>query len=183
MARVAPRVSLREFEPGDAAAVHRWFNNPEAVKTLVEYRQSFGREDARRWVESAMATDGPDRKWAVLVDGHDGPVGFTALYGLGRQTAPELGAMLGEDAVRGRGVGKLAESLTIQRAFDDFAAHRILGLIPAHNRPARAVVERLGFVYEGLMRRHVRRDDEFVDVAVYGLLAEEWTGGALSGER
>ena len=26
-----PQVSLRPFEAGDAKAVHRWFNNPEAI--------------------------------------------------------------------------------------------------------------------------------------------------------
>jgi hypothetical protein len=26
-----PHVSLRRFEPGDAVAVHRWFNNPAAT--------------------------------------------------------------------------------------------------------------------------------------------------------
>ncbi len=33
-----PAVSLRRFEPGDAAAVHRWFNNAEATRTLMEQR-------------------------------------------------------------------------------------------------------------------------------------------------
>jgi RimJ/RimL family protein N-acetyltransferase len=37
----APQVSLRRFEPGDAAAVHRWFNNDRATRTLVVQRQSF----------------------------------------------------------------------------------------------------------------------------------------------
>ena len=41
-----PRVSLRAFEPGDAGAVHRWFNNPEATRTLMERRDSFSLEDA-----------------------------------------------------------------------------------------------------------------------------------------
>ncbi len=41
-----PAVSLRRFEPGDAAAVHRWFNNPEATKTLMEQREAFSMEQA-----------------------------------------------------------------------------------------------------------------------------------------
>ena len=36
-----PEVSLRGFEEGDAGAVHRWFNNPEATKSLMEQRASF----------------------------------------------------------------------------------------------------------------------------------------------
>ncbi len=34
-----PKVSLRAFERGDAAAVHRWFNNRAATKTLVAQRR------------------------------------------------------------------------------------------------------------------------------------------------
>ena len=30
-----PEVSLRAFQEGDAPAVHRWFNNPEATKSLT----------------------------------------------------------------------------------------------------------------------------------------------------
>ena len=58
-------------------------------------RGEFTEEDARRWVERAIeqAADpnSEDRKWAVEVEGIDEPVGYTALYGLHRQTAPELG--------------------------------------------------------------------------------------------
>lgn len=172
--RTQPRVSLRDFRPGDAPAVERWFNNREAVQSLVEYRDSFSEQDARRWIDTALRKDGPDRKWAVLVEGYDEPVGFTALYGVGGQTAPELGALLGAPGLRGKGVGRRAEALTIELAFHEFGAHRILGLIPADNRAARAVVEHLGFRFEGTMRQHVRRGDELKDVVVYGLLRAEW---------
>ena len=107
-----PRVSLRPFEPGDAEAVHRWFNNPEATKTLMEQREGFSEEQARGWVERAIDHSGEDRKYAIVVEGHVQPVGFTALYGLFRQTAPELGALIGDD-VRGKGVGRRAEALTL----------------------------------------------------------------------
>jgi RimJ/RimL family protein N-acetyltransferase len=112
-------VAIRPFRPDDAEAVHRWFNNPEATSSLMEVRDSFSLEDARSCVERAIAndgSDGEDRKWAIEVDGHDEPVGFTALYGLRRQLPPELGAMIGEK-VRGRGVGREAERLTVARAF------------------------------------------------------------------
>ena len=45
-----PRISLRRFEHGDAAAVYRWFNNPEATKTLMEQRDGFSMEEAEAWV-------------------------------------------------------------------------------------------------------------------------------------
>lgn len=168
-----PDVTLRRFELADADAVHRWFNNPEATKSLMEQRESFSREDAEAWV--ARAIDGPDedRKYAIVVEGHDEPVGFTALYGLFRQTAPELGALIG-DEVRGRGVGRRAEALTIAKAFDEFGAHRVYGRIPARNEVAKRTVAGLGWKHEGTMRAHLRRPDGVDDCEVWGLLREEF---------
>ena len=172
-----PRVWLRRFEPDDAAAVHRWFNNRKATATLLEQRADFSKQEARRWVERAMDDSGEDRKYAIMVEGRDEPVGFTALYGLFRQTAPELGALIG-DEVRGKGVGRRAEALTIAKAFDEFGAHRVYGRIPAFNEAAKRVVSSLGWRYEGTLRSHLRRDGELADCEIWGVLPEEFRAAA-----
>ncbi len=169
----APTVRLRRFEPADAAAVHRWFNNREATATLMERRGEFSVADAERWVERAIDDSGEDRKYAVVVEGRDEPVGFTALYGLFRQTAPELGALIGDD-VRGIGVGRRAEALTIGKAFDEFGAHRVYGRIPADNQAAKRVVTSLGWRHEGTLRAHLNREGEAADCEVWGVLPEEF---------
>jgi len=172
-----PRVSLRPFEPGDATAVERWFNNPQATRTLMEQRETFSAEQARAWVERAIDDSGEDRKYAIVVEGREEPVGFTALYGLFRQTAPELGALIG-DEVRGIGVGRRAEALTIAKAFDEFGAHRVYGRIPAFNEAAKRVVTSLGWRQEGTMRSHLRRDGELADCELWGVLPDEFRAAA-----
>jgi RimJ/RimL family protein N-acetyltransferase len=171
-------VSLRPFRPDDAAAVHRWFNNPEATRTLMEQRESFSEEEARGWAERATATSGEDRKYAIVVEGYEEPVGFTALYGLRRQTAPELGALIGDD-VRGKGVGRRAEALTIAKAFDEYGAHRVYGRIPARNEVAKKTVAGLGWKHEGTMRAHLaRRGAPPDDCEVWGVLPDEFRAAA-----
>ncbi|MGZ5330071.1 MAG: GNAT family N-acetyltransferase [Solirubrobacterales bacterium] len=170
---MARGVSLREFEPGDAPAVHRWFNSPAATANLLEHRESFGEEDARAWVERAMSNEGEDRKWAVVVDGIDEPVGYTALYGVGRQTAPELGAIMGDERIRGMGVGREAERLTNKKAYEEFGAHKVYGRIPATNEAARKAVIYNGWQREGVLRRHVRHGDELIDVELWGGFPED----------
>jgi len=173
-----PAVSLRPFEPGDATAVHRWFNNPQATQTLMEQRDEFTLEQAEAWAERARDDTGEDRKFAIVVEGYDEPVGFTALYGLFRQTAPELGALIGDD-VRGKGVGRRAEALTIAKAFDEYGAHRVYGRIPARNEVAKKTVAGLGWKHEGTMRAHLaRRDAPPDDCEVWGVLPDEFRAAA-----
>jgi RimJ/RimL family protein N-acetyltransferase len=173
-----PEVSLRPFDAGDAGVVHRWFNSPEATKTLMEQRESFSMEEAEAWTRRAMDDSGEDRKFAIVVEGYDEPVGFTALYGLFRQTAPELGALIGDD-VRGKGVGRRAEALTIATAFDEYGAHRVYGRIPARNEVAKKTVASLGWKHEGTMRGHLRRDGAPAeDCEVWGVLPDEFRAAA-----
>jgi RimJ/RimL family protein N-acetyltransferase len=171
-------VSLRPFESGDAPAVHRWFNNPRATASLMEQRDGFSLEEAEAWVGRAIDATGEDRKYAILVEGEAEPVGFTALYGLFRQTAPELGALIG-DEVRGKGVGRRAEALTIAKAFDEFGAHRVYGRIPARNEIAKKTVTSLGWRHEGTMRSHLaRREGPPDDCEVWGVLPDEFREAA-----
>jgi len=173
-----PEVSLRPFESADAPAVHRWFNNPAATASLMEQRAAFSLEEAEAWVGRAMDDSGEDRKYAIVVEGHEEPVGFTALYGLFRQTAPELGALIGDD-VRGKGVGRHAEALTLARAFDEFGAHRVYGRIPARNEVAKKTVAGLGWKHEGTMRAHLRREEGPPDdCEIWGVLPEEFRAAA-----
>lgn len=169
-----PAVRIRLFTPEDAPAVHRWFNNKEATRTLMEQRESFSEADAAGWAARAADQSGPDRKFAIEVSGYDEPVGFTALYGLFAQMAPELGCLIGDD-VRGKGVGRRAEAQTVARAFEDFGAHRVYGRIPSYNEAAKKVVASMGWRHEGTLRGHVRHPDgSLVDLEVWGVLPDEF---------
>ena len=164
---------MRKFRPEDAAAVHRWFNSPAVTANLLEHRDEFSEADAAAWVERAMDESGEDRKWAVEFEGINEAVGYTALYGLGRQTAPELGAIVADERVAGKGVGREAERLTNLKAFEEFGAHKVYGRIPATNEAAKKAVIYNGWKQEGVLRNHVRRGGELIDVELWGGFRED----------
>jgi RimJ/RimL family protein N-acetyltransferase len=169
------QVELRDFQPSDSAAVHRWFNDERATADLVGRREGFTEDDARGWVERAMDKS-RDRKWAIVLESGAEPVGFVALFGLDRQTGPELAVLVGDPAAWGKGVAREAERQACIAAFRDHAAHRIHAEIPATNTAAQKVVTFLGFVREGVMRQAIVRGEERIDNEVWGLLPEEFTG-------
>jgi RimJ/RimL family protein N-acetyltransferase len=172
---MAAEVTLRDFRPDDAEAVHRWFNDERVTADLVGSRDSFSLEDASGWVDRAMDTK-RDRKWAITIDGSDDAVGFVALFGLDRETGPELAVLVGDPDAWGKGVAREAERQACIHAFDDYSAHRIHAEIPATNKAAQKVVTFLGFQREGVMRKAIAREDGPVDNEVWGLLPEDFTG-------
>jgi ribosomal-protein-alanine N-acetyltransferase len=172
---MAAEVKLRDFRPDDAEAVHRWFNDERVTADLVGSRDSFSLDDARGWVERAMDTS-RDRRWAITIDVSEDAVGFVALFGLNRETGPELAVLVGDPAAWGKGVAREAERQACIHAFDDYSAHRIHAEIPATNAAAQKVVTFLGFQREGVMRKAILREEGPVDNEVWGLLPEDFTG-------
>ena len=172
---MAAEVTLRDFRPDDAEAVHRWFNDERVTADLVGSRDSFTLENAAAWVDRAMDTS-TDRKWAITIDGDDAAVGFVALFGLDRQLGPELAVLIGDPSAWGKGVAREAERQACNRAFSEYDAHRIHAEIPATNQAAQKVVTFLGFRHEGTMKAAIRRGDERIDNQVWGLLPEDFKG-------
>ena len=172
---MAAEVTLRDFRPDDAEAVHSWFNDERVTADLVGSRDSFTLENAAAWVDRAMDTS-TDRKWAIAIDDEDTAVGFVALFGLDRQLGPELAVLIGDPSAWGKGVAREAERQACNRAFSDYDAHRIHAEIPGTNQAAQKVVTFLGFRHEGTMKAAIRRGDERIDNQVWGLLPEDFTG-------
>ena len=168
-------VTLRDFRADDAESVHRWFNDERVTADLVGSRDSFTLDDAAGWVERA-ADASRDRKWAITIDGSDAAVGFVALFGLERQTGPELAVLVGEPSAWGKGVAREAERQACNRAFAEHGTHRIHAEIPASNAAAQKVVTFLGFRREGIMRAAIVRDGEAIDNEIWGLLPSDFTG-------
>ena len=79
---------------------------------------------------------------------------------------------------RGRGLATRAVKLVAGWAFSDLGVGRLAVFIEPENVASVAVVERCGFLREGLLRRHmVGRDGRRVDSLIYdGLLPEDLDG-------
>lgn len=88
------------------------------------------------------------------------------------QTA-ELGYWIDAD-YEGRGVVTRAVSALLDQLFGVRGIARAEIRAGAENTRSRAVAERLGFVHEGVLRAGLPVGEVRQDLAVYGLLAEDW---------
>jgi RimJ/RimL family protein N-acetyltransferase len=97
-----------------------------------------------------------------------------------KQTLPpgvfEIGVVLYRQANRGKRYGGEAVDLLTTWLFQASLAERVQAGTSADNAPMRAVLERLGFRLEGIMRGFgPGSDGTRVDGAMYAILRREWT--------
>jgi ribosomal-protein-serine acetyltransferase len=119
---------------------------------------------------------------AALVD-RERIVGVVGFHGVDRQhRSTSLGYWLAEDA-QGRGVMTEAVRVMVGHALRAWGLHRVEIRASVENQRSRALIERLGFHYEGVARQAFLLADGYHDDAVYSMLASEWTdpAGARAG--
>lgn len=81
--------------------------------------------------------------------------------------------------VAGRGVLPTALALVLDHCFATVGLHRLQADVRPENTASRRVVEKLGFVQEGVHRRYLFIDDQWRDHVSYALLREDAPGGVL----
>jgi RimJ/RimL family protein N-acetyltransferase len=86
----------------------------------------------------------------------------------------ELGIDLFDEADRGRGLGRAALAQLLIRLFGDEGAHRVQLTTDVDNAAMRALSERVGFRFEGVMRSFMPSGDGPRDYAMYAITRDDW---------
>jgi ribosomal-protein-serine acetyltransferase len=87
----------------------------------------------------------------------------------------DLGYWVGADH-QGLGIVTRATRALTTAAFRDLGLYRVAIQAAVDNVRSRAVPERLGFAFEGVLRGNEKVGDRYLDHATYAALADEWQG-------
>jgi [ribosomal protein S5]-alanine N-acetyltransferase len=122
--------------------------------------------------------DGAAEAWISLNDPHtfaidDGQlVGAIGLVMKGDGLA-ELGYWIGVP-FWSRGYASEAAAEMLRYGFEECGLHRIFAAHFSRNPSSGRVLQKIGMKFEGTLRQHVKKWDEYLDVHHYGILREEW---------
>jgi ribosomal-protein-serine acetyltransferase len=100
-----------------------------------------------------------------------GIVGFHRIDWMNKNV--EIGYWLGEK-FQGNGIITKSCKVLVDIAFNDYHLNRVQIRAAAGNRKSNAIIERLGFVREGTNRQAEFLYNHYVDLNVYGMVADEW---------
>lgn len=168
------RLLLRPVGPGDAAALFAVFGDPEVMRFWSSPAWTDPAQAAASIADDvADAAAGRSVRLAVLRHGDDGAIGTASVFALDRgNRRAEVGYALRRDAW-GHGYATEAVAAVVAWAFGDLGLHRLEADIDPRNTASAAVLTRLGFRLEGLLRERWFVAGEVSDSAMYGLLARE----------
>lgn len=178
------RFRLRDFEPGDLAAVYENFSDPRVMKYYDAAPLGKMAEAERLLAEWRHAEHhGTGLRWAIADRNSNRLIGTCGFHALARRhRRAEIGYELHPDWW-GRGVMSEVLPLALEHAFRKLQLNRLAALILPANRPSIALVRKFGFRREGLLREFVRVADRRLDMESYSLLQADYNARSVAAQR
>ena len=162
---------VRDWLKEDAEAIAKYANNRNIwinMRDLFPFPYKFS--DAKAFLEMAIKP-GPKTFFAIATAGEAiGGIGLNLQKDVHRYTA-ELGYWLAE-SFWCRGIMTKAVEGFSRFAFDAYDLHRLYATPYAYNEASIRVLEKSGFVKEGLLRANAFKDGRVVDQYIYARLKD-----------
>jgi RimJ/RimL family protein N-acetyltransferase len=171
------RLVLRRFRASDAPVLAAYRSDPEVAR-YQPWDAPFPLDRAETAVRR-FATGSPSGpgwfQYAIELTAEATLIGDVAVRLHDNLRQAEIGFTLAT-AYQKRGYATEAVSAVLDRLFRVQGLHRVMGECDVRNTRSAALLERLGFTREGLLRQQTFIKGEWTDDLLYGLLAAEWLG-------
>lgn len=165
------RLFIALITGGDAEDARKLHNEPETLKWLSDTRVVSPEEQAT-WL-AGLQISKTSKRYVAREKSKDELVGVFRFDRLDNQNqSAEVGL---DVATRFRRMGYAKEiyHALLPYLFSEFSLNRLSLITLATNTPAINLYESLGFKKEGVLRQAIKRDDQFLDVIQYSMLATE----------
>ena len=171
------RLVLRQFVESDAAAAYRnWTGDDEVTKYLTW--PSHANEEMTAYVINnfwiANYKEDNFYQWAIEVKEIKEPIGTISVVNSDDLIGMfEIGYCIGKNWWN-KGIVTEAFKEVIRFLFEEVKANRIQARHDPANPGSGIVMKKCGLQYEGTLRKADKNNTGIVDVAIYGILAEEY---------
>lgn len=174
--QVENEILLRPLIEGDAEEIFEVVSaNLEHLHTFLHWATAdYTLESAREFIKSAQIDAEENKRQGLgifLKEKFIGSIGFVKLNWVSKST--EIGYWIAKD-FEGRGIVTKSCRDLINYAFEKLEMNRIEIRCATENVRSCAIAEKLNFKLEGILRQSQWRHERFFDMAIYGMLREEW---------
>ena len=145
-----------------------WYSNEEVVRYSDNQYRRFSFDGQCSYVEGCLKNDDIDL-YGIFDDTiHIGNISISGLNS--HHQNAEIAYVIGETNYWGRGVASFAVASMIHKAREEYDLNKLHACTAGGNIRSGKVLEKNGFIIEGIRKKHVFLNGEFVDQIDYGLL-------------
>lgn len=166
-------ISLRKLRPEDRWQLAEQANNKKIWDNLRDQMpHPFSLEDADRFIELKKDQE-HDYVFVIEQDNQlCGMIGLHPQKDVYRKSL-ELGYWIGEKHW-GKGIATKAVELAIRFAFSELHVNRVFAGVLEYNMASAKVLEKNGFIHEGIARKASIKNNQFWDEWRYAILKEDF---------
>jgi RimJ/RimL family protein N-acetyltransferase len=163
---------IRSYQHSDKAALVNYADNQKIFKRLKDsFPHPYTEEDAEEWLGLAC-NQNPELNFAIATENElIGAIGLQLQDDVNRFSA-EIGYWIAEP-FWGEGIAASALLAMTDYAFKHFTFNRLFAGVFEGNDASIKVLEKTGYKLDGILRKAVYKDGNFLDQYIYSILREE----------
>ncbi|HYC88350.1 MAG TPA: GNAT family N-acetyltransferase [Thermoanaerobaculia bacterium] len=166
------RLTLRPFTIDDAPAVQQHCSTVEVARNTLLIPHPYPEGAAEQWIAKHAEDWAENRIQHFAID--DGQLAGAMGLVMKGDAIAEIGYWIGP-GFWNRGYATEAAREIVRYGFEEAGLHRIFAGYFTRNAASGRVLEKIGMKYEGTLRHHICKWGEYLDVAYYGILRDEFS--------
>jgi RimJ/RimL family protein N-acetyltransferase len=172
---IGEKTVLRELRDCDAKHILNWWNDEEIMRYLFGFCMPATKPRVDAWVRREMEKE---MNPFFMIDGAKtgiDPIGYIAFRDIQpKDRHANLKYVIGNKEQWRKGFASDAVKTAISFGFNELHLHRINANCFVPNTASMCLLEKLGFINEGIRRQQTFMNGQWVDSVCWGLLKEEW---------
>lgn len=171
---IGSKAYLKVLEQDELEKIFRWKNDYELCNLINAHPLPIAKYETEEWFKKNQSD-----KNQILFGIHE--IKSKELIGIVRlmfidwiTSAAELGIFIGDKTVRGKGIGQEVMKLILDYAFQGINLRRIYLKVSESNTRALSLYQSVGFIKEGVLRKHFWINGEYQNIVLVGILKNEY---------
>ena len=167
------KIFLRAMEPEDMEMLRDMINDSDVSNMVVGWSFPVSKKEQMDWYGRAVSSQ--DKRFIVCTKENKKAVGLVTLtdIDLVNHTAFH-GIKLHPSCPKGKGIGTDAVMTLMEYAFNQINLNRLEGEWFLYNKASICLYEKCGWHQEGIKRKAVFRNGKYHDLAIAGILKDEF---------
>ncbi len=170
---IGENIRIRPLEKTDLELFYTWMSNQDNMGGFMD-AQLIHKESFIEGMEVLLKDK--TKLYTMLEDSNGKSIGVMNYREVpGSATTLEIGILIAESTVRGKGFGKECLQLFIDYIFNTKNVMRIQFLTRVENAGMKVIGERSGFVLEGVLKKYKLEQGDYRDYCIMAVTREEWS--------